>query len=193
MSGRLGLWAWLIVSAGLLAGCAGAAGAAVIGDGPASPTTMPVIEVTAEGVGDGAATGQVSDELPAPQEAPAVLPMPAGTITDGQGAVEVSVTPHAEQSARMGKLAFLVVLDTHSVDLSMDLSLLAELETDTGLKLAATGWSGGSGHHVTGLLEFELPQGEAASQLWDASWWRLTIRGVDAEERRFEWRLNGTP
>lgn len=117
------------------------------------------------------------------------LAMPASTLVDDQGAVEVAVTPLAEASAESGRLVFEVSMNTHSVDLSMDLADLALLETDNGLSLPAAAWSGGSGHHVTGSLEFELPQGAEMDQLAQAARWILTIRQVDAAQRVYEWDL----
>lgn len=121
------------------------------------------------------------------------LIIPAGRREDRQGSVEIAVTPLGEQSAQSGRLIFEVAMNTHSVDLSMDLTHLATLETDTGLFMTAVSWSGGSGHHVVGLLEFELPTGDEAIRLAEAQVWRLTVRNVDAELRVFEWSRNPGP
>lgn len=118
---------------------------------------------------------------------PMALVIPLGTRSDVQGAVEMAVTPQGSLFADTGTIVFEVAMNTHSVDLSMDLAQRATLETDTGLILPAAVWSGGSGHHVTGYLEFELPQGGEYDQLARANRWSLRLRGVDAEERLFEW------
>jgi len=55
------------------------------------------------------------------------------TRTDQQGAVVVEVTPlDLDQPGQT--LDFQVSMNTHSVDLSMDLGALATLATDTGLR-----------------------------------------------------------
>jgi len=109
--------------------------------------------------------------------------------TDQQGAVVVEVTPlNINQPGQT--LDFQVSLNTHSVDLSMDLATLATLATDTGLQVEAISWDGPSGgHHVSGTLSFPAtvngkPLLEGASQL------RLTIKSVDANARIFTWSIN---
>ncbi len=63
--------------------------------------------------------------------------------TDGQGAVEVEVTP--SNLTNPGEtLDFEVGLNTHSVNLNMDLATLATLKTDTGFSVNASSWSGES-------------------------------------------------
>ncbi len=99
------------------------------------------------------------------------------------------MTPQIEATVQSGRLVFEVAMNTHSVDLSMDLAELAELVTDTGLTLPALSWSGGSGHHVTGYLEFALPEGAASSQFAEAKNWVLTIRGVEVNQRVFIWDI----
>lgn len=121
------------------------------------------------------------------------LIIPYETRKDRQGSVEVSITPLGEQSARSGRLLFQVAMNTHSVDLSMDLTELATFETDTGLSMTPVSWSGGSGHHVTGVLEFELPSGVEAVHLAQAEVWRVTLRNLDAALRVFEWSRKPAP
>src|SRR5512138_3789678 len=76
------------------------------------------------------------------------------TRVDEQGAVVVEVTPENIKAAS-GTLDFDVAMNTHSVDLSMDLSQLATLTTDTGVSVQANGWDApGGGHHVSGKLSF---------------------------------------
>ncbi len=121
------------------------------------------------------------------------LVLPTETLEDRQGAVQVAVTPLGRESAQAGRLIFEVAMNTHSVDLSMDLAQLATLETDTGLSLKALRWSGGNGHHVTGWLEFAFPQGEEARRLAEADLWRLIVRNVDAPTRVYEWSQSPSP
>jgi hypothetical protein len=114
----------------------------------------------------------------------------AGELTrsDGQGSVTVEVTPlNLDTSADV--LEFDVVMDTHSVDLSMDLVTLATLTTDTGITLQATTWDAPrGGHHVEGKLVFPAMK-DGKSILEGADKLTLTITNVDAPARVFEWQL----
>ncbi|MGA9533671.1 MAG: hypothetical protein WBR18_13220 [Anaerolineales bacterium] len=116
--------------------------------------------------------------------------VPTDTRTDEQGAVVVTVRPRSE-SLLNDQLAFDVSMNTHSVDLSMDLAQLARLETDNGLCITPSSWSGGTGHHVNGQLVFDLPPGEGLDTFFQASSWSLTLLDVDAPERVFNWSLGG--
>lgn len=108
--------------------------------------------------------------------------------SDQQGAVTVTVIPtNLDQPGRT--LDFAVSLETHSVELDMDLAKLSAIKTDTGQTVNASSWSGGSGgHHLKGVLSFPTevdgnPILENANQL------TLTIQNVDAPERIFQWEL----
>jgi hypothetical protein len=110
------------------------------------------------------------------------------TLVDEQGAVAVSITP-LEASDDATTLDFEVAMNTHSVDLSMDLARLATLVTDTGGEVQAVGWSGGAGgHHVSGVLSFPAAGGGTAL-LEGATTMTLTLANVDAPVRTFTWRL----
>ena len=61
------------------------------------------------------------------------------TRSDTQGAVTVNVTP-LNLDKPSDQLEFDVALETHSVDLSMDLATLATLTTNTGITVQATKW-----------------------------------------------------
>ncbi len=105
------------------------------------------------------------------------------TRSDQQGVVTVDVTP-LNLSDPSGNLEFEVALNTHSIDLSMDLAALATLTTDTGLIVQATLWDATpGGHHVSGKLVFPAMNLEGASKL------TLTIVDLDAPSRTFEWQL----
>ena len=110
------------------------------------------------------------------------------TRTDQQGTVTVEATPlNLENPSE--QLEFDVVLDTHSVDLSMDLATLATLTTDTGETVQATLWDAPrGGHHVEGKLLFPVTQ-DGKSILEGAGKLTLTIANVDAPSRVFEWEL----
>ena len=110
------------------------------------------------------------------------------THTDQQGAVTVAVTP-LNLNKPSDKLEFDVALDTHSVDLSMDLATLATLTTDTGISVQASSWDAPrGGHHVEGKLNF--PSMKAGKSILEgASKITLTLVNVDAASRVFEWEL----
>jgi hypothetical protein len=106
--------------------------------------------------------------------------------TDEQGAVTVEVTP-TNLDKPGDTLQFEVSMNTHSVDLSMDLASLATINTDTGKTIQASDWSApGGGHHVQGTLSFPgqvdgKPVLEGVKQI------TLVIKDVDAPERDFTW------
>jgi hypothetical protein len=110
------------------------------------------------------------------------------TRIDNQGAIVVEVTPVNLDGAAT-QLEFTVVLNTHSIDLSMDLASLATMTTDTGLSVAAKLWDAPlGGHHTSGRLIFPLGP-EALPLLSEASRLTLTIIDLDAPSRVFEWEL----
>jgi hypothetical protein len=80
-------------------------------------------------------------------------------------------------------------MDTHSIDLSMDLAALATLTTDNGQSVQATVWDAPlGGHHVSGTLSFPASV-EGKAILDGASRPTLIIKDVDASERVFTWDL----
>lgn len=127
----------------------------------------------------------VSNAVPAPTDKPANVDL---TRTDEQGAVVIEVTPLNLDSAT-DNLEFDVSMNTHSVDLSMDLAPLATLTTDTGLTVQAMKWDATpGGHHVPGKLIFPASQ-DGKSVLDGAGKLTLTIVNIDAPTRVFEWAL----
>ena len=140
----------------------------------------------------------LADVLPADVSSPSaptdeVAPQSVGpdgqTQVDEQGAVTVSVTP-LNLSNHDETLDFEIAMNTHSVDLGMDLSALATLQTDTGLVVPALSWeaSTSGGHHVSGQLHF--PANPDGRHLLDgANTLTLNIQNVDAPERVFTWQL----
>jgi hypothetical protein len=108
--------------------------------------------------------------------------------TDSQGAVTFDVKP-INLDHPGDTLSFDVSMNTHSVDLSMDLGKLATLMTDNGQTVQAIQWDGqNGGHHVEGKLTFPAtydgkPLLDGASQL------TLTIKNVDASTRLFTWQI----
>lgn len=108
--------------------------------------------------------------------------------TDTQGAIVVDVIP-VNLDDPGDELIFEVSMNTHSVDLSMDLAELSSLETDSGKTVQATVWDAErGGHHVSGRLSFPAssngePLLEGAKKL------TLKIVDVDSPERTFTWEL----
>ena len=109
-------------------------------------------------------------------------------LTDNQGAVAVIVKP-LDLGSQDEKLTFEVALNTHSVDLSMDLAALATLTTDTGYTVQADVWDAPrGGHHVSGTLSFPASV-DGKAILDGATKLTLTIKDVDVPERTFAWGL----
>ncbi len=110
--------------------------------------------------------------------------------TDEQGMVTMEVTPlNLDNAADTVTLDFDVAMNTHSVDLSMDLAPLATIVTDTGTTVQAAKWEATpGGHHVSGKLIFPATQ-DGKGVLEGASKLTLTIVNVDAPSRVFEWQL----
>jgi hypothetical protein len=129
-----------------------------------------------------------TEPLPTPK-----LALQTGTDlarVDEQGMVVVEVTPlNLDNAADTVTLDFEVAMNTHSVDLSMDLAHLATLTTDTGVSVQATKWDATpGGHHVSGKLIFPARK-DGKGVLEGATKLTLTIDNVDASSRVFEWQL----
>ncbi len=107
---------------------------------------------------------------------------------DEQGAVVVKITP-LNLTDPGETVDFEVDMNTHSVDLGMNLAELATLTTDTGQKIAAEKWEApGGGHHVAGKLLFPAsvngkPLLQGVTEL------ALSLRDVGVPERIFTWEL----
>ncbi len=105
------------------------------------------------------------------------------------GAIVVEITP-VDLAASGDTLAFNVSLETHSVDLSMDLAAVSALTTDTGRSVNALSWDAPKGgHHVSGTLIFPANI-DGARVLSGASKLTITITGLDAPTRTFAWDLS---
>ena len=136
---------------------------------------------------------------PAQSAAPSIQ-APANTIipdaastdlsrTDSQGAVTVKISP-LNLDKPGDTLKFDVTMDTHSVDLSMDLTTTASLTADTGLTIQASKWDAPSGgHHAEGTLSFPALK-DGKSILDGAKKLNLTITGIDNASRTFTWDLS---
>jgi hypothetical protein len=110
------------------------------------------------------------------------------TLSTQQGAITVEVTPLNLDSVS-DTLDFHVAMNTHSVEMSMDLATLATLTTDTGISVDATLWDAPrGGHHVEGTLIFPATK-DGKPFLEGATKIKLTIINVDTPSRIFEWDL----
>lgn len=109
--------------------------------------------------------------------------------SDNQGAVTIDVQP-VNLSNPGDTLEFDVSMNTHSVNLNMDIATLATLTTDNGNTAQGEAWDGGAGgHHVSGMLSFPASV-NGKSILDGASTLTLTIKNIDAPERVFTWSLS---
>lgn len=157
---------------------------------PPTPLPMPTSNVMSM---------QVSDDMaitPTPTTDPSIFSQlfpgsNAGnemTRIDQQGMVSVEVTP-INLGMPGDTLIFEVFMNTHSVDLSMDLAQLATLTTDSGLVIPASMWDAPrGGHHVSGKLTFPAIK-DGAPIFNEVTSFTLQIRNVDADLRTFEWDL----
>lgn len=156
---------------------------------PVRPTVQPFDQAQGK-------PAPASNVLSTPTDDPALLPTlfpnnsNNGELSrvDEQGAVMFEVTP-LNLGTPADTLEFDVAMNTHSVDLSMDLATLATLTTDTGATIQATKWDAiPGGHHVNGKLIFPATQ-SGKSFLAGASKLTLTVINVGAASRIFEWEL----
>lgn len=111
------------------------------------------------------------------------------TIEDSQGNVTVSVTPiNFDNTGET--IDFTIQMNTHSVDLNMDLAYLSTLTNDAENEISPIKWDAPiGGHHISGTLSF--PGSIEGEKILDgAKTIKLTIRDVDAPERTFTWQLD---
>ncbi|MBZ0294889.1 MAG: hypothetical protein K8L99_20170 [Anaerolineae bacterium] len=109
------------------------------------------------------------------------------TLYDEQGPVSIAVTPLTTSDET---LEFDIAMNTHSVELSMDLATLSILSNDRGQTVTPLTWDAPqSGHHVTGKLIFPVSV-DGGLFLDGAKQVTLIIREVSVPERVFEWFLD---
>lgn len=177
------LFPLLIVLALTLAACAPTPALADKASGqPGNSTEFPIQQATLP-------ASPTADILPTQPAATPILPETSDLAReDGQGSVVVVVTPLNLDSISE-TLEFDVSMNTHSVDLSMDLAVLATLTTDSGIKATPTSWTGQlGGHHVEGTLSF--PASVDGKPILDgATTLTITLINIDAPERIFTWQL----
>lgn len=111
------------------------------------------------------------------------------TLEDSQGNVTISVTPINFNNPGE-TIDFIIQMETHSVDLTMDLALLSTLTNNAEIEISPVKWDAPlGGHHVTGILSFPVIT-EGGNILYGAQTMELIIRDVDAPKRIYTWQLN---
>lgn len=111
-------------------------------------------------------------------------PSATATQSSSDRGVTVKVTPKSIGSPD-SRWEFTIVLDTHSADLSDDLTQSATLTTDDGRMFKPVGWTGAApgGHHRQGVLAFEVPAPKPGAI-------ELSIaRPGESAPRAFRWQL----
>lgn len=105
------------------------------------------------------------------------------TKNNSGGSVDVAVTP---QTLDVGQpMAFEIAMNTHSVDLSDDMTQIVTLRDDKGKEYTPTAWEGGGpgGHHRSGVIKFAALTSKPKSV-------ELIIKGLaKVSERTFRWDL----
>jgi hypothetical protein len=135
------------------------------------------------------ATVAQDDPQPAPVSGESSSPSNDSAMRiDEQGEIIFEITP-LNLDSPTETFEFNVDMNTHSIDLSMDLATLATLTTDTGVSVQPTLWdSSGSSHHVEGKLIFPATK-DGKSILEGATKLTLTVINAGASSRIFEWDL----
>ena len=103
----------------------------------------------------------------------------------------MEITPLNLKDSQAAALNFAVAMNTHSVDLGVDLTQLATLRAG-GQEVAATQWQApaGGGHHVTGTLVFPATDAQGQPLLKGATTVTLTIRDLAGVPlRTFTWAV----
>ncbi|MBI4786005.1 MAG: hypothetical protein HY782_03040 [Chloroflexi bacterium] len=149
----------------LVVGCAGAA----------APTAAPVPAAS------NAASSSAAANNPAAQSSSS-----GGAFeskSNEGGSVTVVVKPTALAVGET--VAFDVAMDTHSVELSDDMTKIAILRDDAGKEYKATAWDGpgGGGHHREGIIKFAALTSKPHHV-------ELVIKGLaKVPERVFQWDM----
>jgi hypothetical protein len=183
----------LILLVVILAACTGAQPGAAQANAPAqaaaAATTAPTQASALAAEKPVAAPAQV----PAATQVKPAAPVPAGNLSQSaeDGAVTVEITPLNLADAKASALDFKVVMNTHSVELGVDLAKLAVLKVGDN-EVVAKGWQApaGSGHHVEGTLSFPAKTADGKPLLADATGFSIAIRNLaGVSERTFTWKL----
>ncbi len=102
--------------------------------------------------------------------------------TNNEGGVTIAVTP---KETAAGIFEFEIVLDTHSVELSYDLTKISVLRDENGQEYRPINWEGDppGGHHREGTLIFN-PIAPTPKSI------ELKITGIAEAVRIFTWQSN---
>lgn len=111
-------------------------------------------------------------------------PEASATQSSSDQGVTVKVTPKLIGTPD-SRWEFAVVLDTHSADLSDDLTQSATLTTDDGRTLKPVSWVGAApgGHHREGVLAFDVPAPRPSAIVL------RIVRPGESAARIFRWQL----
>lgn len=160
---------------------------------PASSGTAASAQTAGRSSPAGDQAGNASS--PAAAASNTVKPVVLTAKDQGQGGVTIKATwvvagsPEAKSAGLDRYLAFSVVMDTHSVDLSQyDLLKLSVLRDEKGNEIPPAAWESLSedSHHRSGVMKFPKGAEEDARSL------DLVIRDVGgARERVLRWELGG--
>ncbi|MBA3074274.1 MAG: hypothetical protein FP831_11795 [Anaerolineae bacterium] len=151
--------------------------------------STPSISATPEG-GKSASYQTTKSNTPTLEPTETVTPQTSLTQTDMQGLITVEITPENLEKLDENSIIFDVSLDTHSINLSMDLAQLSTLTTDTGKVIQATTWDATrGGHHVSGKLIFNTVV-DGKNLLDGVKGFTITITGLDVPSRQFSWQSN---
>jgi YHS domain-containing protein len=103
--------------------------------------------------------------------------------TNDENSVRVDVKPVALITGKPA--VFEIRLNTHSVNLSYNMTEISTLQDSEGRIYKAIEWKGSplGGHHRRGMIEFPKLEGTPQSV-------KLVIRGIaGVSERSFEWKI----
>ncbi len=161
------LLASVVLSVLLLAACA-----------PAATPTPPLVPTVAP-----TATRTAASTLAAPPASSQSNGDAFETKSNEGGSVTVSVKP---TDLAVGEpAAFEIAMNTHSVDLSDDMTKISLLRDDMGKEYQPTAWDGaeGGGHHRSGTLTFPTLSSKP-------KYVELVIKGLaKVPERVFKWEM----
>ncbi len=127
---------------------------------------------------------QKTEIPPRQKEMQQLSSVPAGenfeTQSNSEGGVTIEVTPKSIDEG-----TFVIVLNTHSVELNDDLTRAAVLKDENGKEYRPMSWQGAppGGHHREGILKFGplLPKPQKI---------KLIINGIGGiPERKFLWTI----
>lgn len=118
---------------------------------------------------------------------------PGLTQQKAEGGVTFKVTFSNPQSKDIKeRLSFQIDMNTHSAPLDQySLKELAFLRNDKGKEYGAVAWNpSGSGHHMSGALEFNNRNGQGQALTKSSSYLVLVVKNfAGVKERIFKWEI----